>query len=827
MNTITRKFLSIVGGLAAILLSITAVFVGAYYYVEPSLPEAAELSQIEIQIPLTVYSRDGRLIAQFGEQKRTPVEFAAIPKLVVDAFLAAEDDTFFEHPGIDYPGIARSAVNLAVNYLVAEDERVPGASTITQQVAREFLLTKDYSLVRKFREQIMAIRIEHEFSKEEILELFLNTTFLGQRSYGVVAAARSYFDKDLDQLSLAEAALIAGIPQGPSILNPVSNPDAARNRRSYVLRRMLDLGMITRQEHDAAAIVPVLPTLYGVNIELNAPYVAEMVRGEMLRRYGGAAYTAGLRVTSTIDSRLQRASNVAIHDALVAYDQRHGYRGPLAQIELADDEHDPAVLREILADYAPLREYESAVVVDVGMQSATVYTPYRGFVELGFEAMSWARRYVSDDEQGPAPSTVADVVARGDIIRIRAGADGSFEFVQIPEVQGALASLDPDDGAIVALNGGFDFNLDNFNRATQSLRQPGSAFKPFTFSAALENGFTVASIVTDSPLTLDGTEQEQVWRPRNSGDRWYGDVPLRKVLEQSINVAAVKVVQKVVQDAGFGAVVDHVRRFGFSEVATPRSLAIALGAGSVSPVELAQGYAVFANGGYRIEPYFIQRVEDSSGQVLFAAKPRFACAECDAAQAVEAPSEPAVAGLVDSVTELYPAVRRAERIISPQNTYLVTDMMQGVIRNGTGRRARALERTDLAGKTGTTNDDRDTWFAGFNADLVAVTWVGFNDNRPLGRGEEGARTALPMWISFIGDALADSPTHLREQPPGIVEVRINPANGMSASPRNPNVVIEKFQIGHIPPREQDTFSNYDLTDAGPGESRRSTSEPIF
>ena len=822
MNVIARKVSALIIVLAAMGLAMGAVVIGGYFYVEPSLPKGAELRDVEIQVPLTVYSRDDRLIAQFGEQKRTPVPLAQIPDLVVQAFLAAEDDTFFEHPGIDYTGTARSIVN----YLIAGgDDRVPGASTITQQVAREFLLTKDYSLVRKFREWVTAVRIEREFTKNEILELFLNTTFLGQRSYGVVAAARSYFDKDLEELTLAEAALIAGIPQGPSILNPVSNPDAARSRRAYVLRRMLELGLITRPELEAASGVPVLPTLYGANIELNAPYVAEMVRAELLRRYGPAAYTAGLKVTATIDSRLQTASNTAIREALLAYDRRHGYRGPLARVDLGEGEPTPESLREILSDYPPLLEYESAIVVDVGDEAASVYTPYRGFLTMEFAAVAWARPYVSDDEQGPAPRTIADVLARGDLVRIRANEDaGTIELAQIPDVQGALVSLDPNDGAIVALNGGFDFNLDNFNRATQSRRQPGSAFKPFTFSAALENGFTVATIVTDSPLTMEVTEQENVWRPRNYGDKWYGDVPLRRVLEQSINVAAVKVVQQT----GVPTVVEHVRRFGFSNVATPRSLAIALGAGGVSPLELARGYAAFANGGYRITPYFIERIEDSTGFVLYEAKPKFACNVCDADE--DAAIDPTAGDtvLVSSVRELYPDMRKAERIISPQNAYLVTDMMQGVIRRGTGRRAQALGRTDLAGKTGTTNEDRDTWFAGFNADLVGVTWVGFNQDRPLGRGEEGARTALPMWISFMGEALASSPAHLHPQPPGIVEVRINPENGLTASERNRDFIMEKFRIDHLPPREPETFAHEsEDTIRGTGTTPRPSNEPIF
>ncbi len=834
MNNFARKIIALGVLSVAGMLSLAAVFAGGYYYVEPTLPDAADLRTIEMQVPLSVYTRDGRLIAQFGEQKRTPVDYEEIPQLVVRAFLAAEDDTFFEHPGIDLTGIARSAFN----YLISPSDRVPGASTITQQIAREYFLSRDYSLVRKFREQIMAIRIEREFTKEEILQLFLNTTFLGQRSYGVAAAARTYFDKDLGELTISDAAILAGIPQGPSILNPVSNPDAARDRRAYVLRRMFELGWISPAQRAAAEAVPVLPTMYGARIEAEAPYVAEMVRVEMLERYGARAYTAGFRVTSTVDSRLQAASNKAIRKALDDYDRRHGYRGPLAVVDLpppaasrtsADPQQsgldeasvDETFLDDALSDYPLLLDFEPVIVVAVSEASAQVYSPWRGMQTLTLEDVAWARPYIDDNNRGRSPETVSDVLARGQIVRVRARDDGSLELAQIPEVQGAFVSLDPFDGAIVALNGGYNFNLDNFNRAIQSERQPGSAFKPFTFSAALANGFTVASIFNDSPLTIEETEQEVAWRPRNSTDRFYGPVPMRYAIERSLNVASIRVVL----GTGVGTVAEHVRRFGFSERAAPRDVGIALGAGGVSAIDLARGYATFANSGMKVEPYYIERIEDSSGNVVFEAEPKLACSDCnDVAIDVEAAQESGE--LISSATQLYPPRNRAERVISPQNAYLVADMMEGVIRHGTGRRARALGRNDLAGKTGTTNEGRDTWFSGFNGDIVATSWVGFNDFRPLGRGEEGASTALPMWIAFMEEALATTPENAIQMPPGIVEVRINPKNGLAAAEGNPDVIFEKFEIDNVPPREPAIFSHPTNLQSNGGE-RTDGGEPIF
>ena len=442
---------------------------------------------------------------------------------------------------------------------------------------------------------------------------------------------------------------------------------------------------------------------------------------------------------------------------------------------------------------------------------------------IGFEDLTWANAYIDEFNKGPAPETASDVLARGQIIRVQAREDGSLELAQIPEVQGAFVALDPFDGAIVALNGGYDFNLDNFNRAIQSERQPGSAFKPFTFSAALDNGSTVASIFNDSPLTIDETEQEFPWRPRNFGNKWYGPTTMRSALERSINIASIRVVL----NTGIGTTTSHVRRFGFSDTAAPRDVGIALGSGGVSAVDLARGYAAFANAGFKVEPYVIQRIEDGEGQVVFEAAPVLACYECnDVAADLEAAARDRT--LVDTATQLYPPRNRAEQVVSPQNAYLVADMMQGVIRRGTGARARReLGRSDLAGKTGTTNESRDTWFAGFNADVVAVSWVGFNDYREQG-GEEGASAALPMWIEFMGAALEGAPENPIAMPPGIVEVRINPGNGLQAAQSNRNVIFEKFSIDNVPEQERETYRSPAGFENFPEESdTRSNGGPIF
>ena len=846
MKSYLRFLLGFLVAGAAAVIAIVAVFSGAYYYVRPGLPAVAALRELRFQVPLQIYSRDGRLMEQFGEQKRSPVAFAEIPPIMVQALLAAEDDTFFEHPGIDYTGTARAAFNVIVS---GGSLDTPGGSTITQQLAREFFLSRDVSLVRKFREVILAFRIEREFTKQEILELFCNTTFFGQRSYGIAAAARTYFDKDLTELSLSDVAIIAGIPQRPSFANPYNGPQLAASRRAYVLGRLRALGLITEAERLEALAVPIEPRLYVEPRELDAPYMAEMVRIEALRRFGPAALTAGLKITTTIDSRLQASANGAVRATLIGYDERHGYRGPVARIDLAeagavDDAGvvDETRLREILADYGRELDLETAIIVAAGETGAQAFTAGRGFAEIGLEALSWAARFIDDSTKGPAPTAVTDVLAPGDIVRFRVLPDGSLRLAQLPDVQGAFVALDPQDGAVVALVGGFDYFLSNYNRATQALRQPGSAFKPFVYSAAFEHGFTPASIINDAYVTLESAELEAVWRPENYTARLHGEVRLREALIESMNLAAIRTLR----DVGIGNAIRHLRKFGFREDALPGDATLALGTGVISPLNLAKGYAVFANGGYGVEPYFIERIEDASGNVLFPVRPagpRVVCRPFEGvAEAVEtcrddaagepaagpfARARPAGDALATRITDLYPDIRRAERVVAPQNVYLITDIIKDVVRRGSGARAgRALARSDLAGKTGTTNGPRDAWFAGFNGDIVATAWVGFDDDaRPLGNNEQGGVTAIPMWISFMAEALEGMPESPMERPPGIVEVRINRETGLVASDYNPDAIFEKFRVGELPDREPDAPYRR-LGDEDPRVSPGS-SEPIF
>lgn len=839
-----RRHMRLSGALGALsgagLLAIVALISGGYFYVAPGLPQAEELRDIRVQIPLSIYSRDGRLISQFGE-RRTPVALEDMPPVIVQAVLAAEDDRFFEHPGIDYQGTLRAILLFVLN--AGEPEQ--GGSTITQQIARQYFLTRDRTLVRKFKEWILAIRIEREFTKQEILDIFLNTTFFGQHAHGVAAAAQTFFGKPLEEISLSDAAIIAGIPRGPSIFNPITSPEAAKQRRAYVLRRMRELGFISTEEQRLALTVPVDGRRHGPEQQLDAPYVAEMVRAEMIRRFGLAAYTAGLKVTTTIDSRLQRAADDALRGALIDYDERHGYRGPLARIpaeawtaasgsdpeggtggfEPAGGSDPEAVWSALLADYEPVAGYRTGLVVGLepvpasddsltaaAEVEADIYSaaadedappmdgdnfPQRlramvffsdlGRVPVELASVGWAAPYIDENRTGNRPGSVADMLAPGDVVRFRETAAGELRLGQVPEAQGALVSLDPMDGAVTALSGGFDFFLSNFNRATQSRRQPGSAFKPFVYSAALDRGFTAASIFNDAPIVEPSADLEGYWRPTNYSEGFNGPTRLREALIKSLNLVSVRVMQQT----GLSHTVDYVRRFGFDELAAPMNPSMSLGAGGVAPLDLAGGYAALANGGSYVEPYIIDKVEDADGETLYAAEPALACRNCDESEQPEAE-------LLHSITDIYGARPPADRIADVQNIYLMNDMLSDVVLRGTGARAyRELGRTDLRGKTGTTNDRRDAWFAGFNGDIVAAAWVGFDQERSLGDGEQGARTALPMWIEFMREALDGRPLNSMERPPGIIDVRIDPATGLAANSSEASV-FEKFRMEHAP-----------------------------
>jgi penicillin-binding protein 1A len=838
MKSYSQILLTILALAAGFAVVVAGLLIGVYYYVEPGLPQAAELRDIKIQVPLQVYSRDGRLIDEFGEQKRTPVAYEHIPPLLIKAVLAAEDEHFFEHPGIDWRGDVRGVLNEILG-------RQGGGSTITQQVPRTLDVLKRAGLnrgfvsriVAKYKEMILAYRMEQEFTKEEILELYLNTTFFGQRAYGVATAAQTYFGKTLDALSVSEVAILAGIPQRPAEWNPIYSTENAATRRAYVLRRMSETGAINDAEYKAALAEPIVAQRYGTQSQLEARYVAEMVRAEMVARFGNAATTAGLKVTTTIDSRLQAASNRAMHTNLIAYDERHGYRGPLAHLELpagavnADDplaptEVDADALRTLLDDFPTLLDYESALVLGANDVGARVFFAAHGEESIGLDAVEWAGTFINDDTIGPKPTTVAEVLKAGDVVRFRRTAEGGWRLAQLPEAQGAFVAVDPFDGAIVALNGGLDFFLNNFNRATQARRQPGSSFKPFVYSAAFENGFTPATVVLDAPVDVGyQPELERVWRPENFNGKYFGPTRLREALLESMNSVTIRMTQSV----GVPTVRSHVKRFGFDDEAVPNDLSLALGAGGASPLSIATGYATFANGGYKVTPYFIDRVVTADGEVLYQTEPLY-CPECFTPPETPVelgPQKPETAELVADAVELYPKQRAAPQIISAQNAYLVGDMMWDNVRRGTGNRAkRELERNDLAGKTGTTNDGRDLWFVGFNANIVGASWVGFDQFRPLGAYEQGASAALPMWIGFMREALAKTVELRPKRPRGIVEYRINPKTGLIADDRTADTVFEKFDIDHVPEREEGLISG-SIDTLDPGSEPRPVKDPFF
>ena len=739
-------------------------FAGAFQFLAPDIPEAAELRDLRTQMPLAVYSLDGKLIAQIGEQRRLPVQWQDLPPRLVDAFLAAEDDRFFEHPGVDWRSLVRAAASNVTAGGVRE-----GGGTITMQLARNTVLTSERTLRRKLKEVFLALRLEREFTKQEILTQYLNRIFLGQRAYGVGAAAQVYFDKRPADLDLAEAALIAGLPRSPSLDNPVASLQRARDRRAYVLRRMLETGKVTQAEHDAAAARPIVARTYGPMVELDAPFIAEMARLEMVRMHGDAALNSGFQVTTTVDSRLQAAADAAARRTLLEYDRRHGYRGPAARL-------DAAVLGDAAAFEAAMREYPargglvSGIVDSVAERSAVVRRRDGTSVELGWDDLAWARAALPDGGVGAAPRTAHDVLARGQVVYLEPLPEGRFRLAQLPVVAGALVAIAPRDGAIIALSGGFDFRASKYNRAVQARRQPGSAFKPFVYSAALERGFTPASLINDAPIVLPGGAGVEEWRPQNINKRFYGPTTMREGLVRSQNLVSIRLLRA----SGLGPALRHIGAFGFGREALPPNLTLALGTGQVTPLEMARGFAVFANGGFLVTPHVVQRVTDVDGKQVFVSDAPVACGD-DCAGTAAAP-----------------------QAISPANAFVMTEMMSDVVQRGTAQGAKVLGRKDLAGKTGTTSDRRDAWFVGFNADVVAAAWVGFDQERSLGEEEQGGRTALPMWVHFMGEALRDRPEHRLPEPAGVVRMWVDRSSGRPTTAGSSGAIFESFLEQYVP-----------------------------
>jgi penicillin-binding protein 1A len=822
---ISRICVLIVGAIALIVFA----NICAYVYLKPALPDVDSLRDVQLQVPLRIYTRDGRLIAAVGEQRRIPVRYDQIPKLMVEAFLAAEDDRFFQHHGIDWQGILRAAFK----NLLAGGVR-QGGSTITQQVARDmFLNPRQRDMKRKMSEVYISFLMEAEFTKEEIFSLFANKTFLGEGAYGVGAAAEVYFGKSLDQLSIAEMATIAGIPSAPSSVNPVANPERARNRRAYVLGRMLALGYITQAEHDHAEASPVESHRHGLLIEADAPNVAEMVRTDMVAKYGDSATTAGYKVYTTIDSRLERDATIALRTGLLQYDRRHGWRGATAKVVLGKNPT-AAVLDSELDQFPVIGGLRPAIVERVEAKSALIYVKSLGDVTLPWEKISWARRELPEENTDRWPVSASEIFSRGDVIYTVGNNAQNVQFVQVPEAQSAIVSMDPKDGAVVALVGGFDFFQSKYNRVTQAKRQPGSSFKPLLYAAAFDKGYTPASVVLDAPIVLGDPESDQSWRPKdNNGEKFFGPMRLRDALVYSRNLVSVRLLQAV----GLEYVRDYVTRFGLDKSQMPDDLTLAIGTAEASPLQMATAYATFANGGFKVSPYYIDHIDDASGQTIFRAEPQIACFECAqraaalaaAGAATEAagsraPGGPAAAtlrpkpqsalldtGEWDGKT-LVPAKDLAPQVIKPQVAWQLTDMMRDVIRRGTGVQAQAVGRDDIAGKTGTTNEAHDAWFSGYNGALVTTVWVGFDQDRSLGPREEGGRTAVPIWTFFMHDALAGTPRRPVPMPDGLVSARINKDTGLLASSDDPNGIMETFVEGNLPLPENYETQNPNDTD---------------
>jgi penicillin-binding protein 1A len=758
------------------------------------LPSVASLRELQLSVPLRVYSRDGKLIGEFGAERRALLRYDELPPRLVQAFLAAEDDRFFDHPGVDWQGLLRASIKFA-----STGEKAQGGSTITMQLARNVFLTSERTFTRKFKEILLALRIERELSKQEILELYLNKIFLGERAYGVGAAALVYFGQPAQELSLGEMALIAGLPKAPSRDNPVANPQRAAERRDYVLRRMRAVGHIDADELKAALAEPVVVQPYRPKVEVEADYVAEMVRAEVLARYGEEAYGRGLTVVTTVDSAKQIAANDALRRALLDYDRRHGWRGPEGRVaaELLT-QLDGEAFAAAFSRYAAIGGLQPAVVTAFDSGGLALHTR-SGPVRLDKNAYEWAR--LSPDKAALQP---------GDIVRLQV-VDGSLRLAQIPLAQGALVALNPDDGAIEALIGGFDFFSGKFNRVTQARRQAGSGFKPFLYAAAMAHGFTPASVVLDAPVVFDDPRLESTWRPENYGGDIKGPMRLRDALVQSRNLVSIRLLQAL----GLDTARDFIPRFGLPADRLPRDLTMALGSAVFTPLEMARAYAALANGGFLIEPYFILEIRDHAGQPIERARPPRACPEClepalppDAggptppAQTIAPP--PPVEDAADDWTA-------APLAVDPGVVWLVGDILHEVTVRGTAAKVAELKRSDLAGKTGTTNDETDAWFNGYQRHHAAVVWVGFDQPTPLGRGEVGGRAALPAWMDYMRVALKDVPQERLPRPPGLVSVRIDRETGRLAAAGDPDAIFETVPQDRIPPSADDVGQRRDET----------------
>jgi len=752
----SRWWFYVLLGLGTLVAAIALVVGYAAVVAYPNLPSLEALTSYQPKIPLQIFSVEGDLIGEFGEEKRAFVRIEQTPDILRKAIIAAEDERFYEHGGVDYIGVIRAALS---NFASASARQ--GASTITMQVARNFFLSTEKTFSRKFNEALLAFKIEHSLTKDEILQLYINQIYLGQRAYGFGAASQIYFGKSLEQLNLAEIAMLAGLPKAPSRYNPVVNMGRSKLRQRYVLRRMLELGQIDEELFKKAEATPIILARQIQEFATRADHFAEMVRQAIYDAYKDETYTRGFRVYTTLSKAHQDAAYRAVRQGVLEYDKRQPYRGAEGFFNLPKEEVGEEALEDALQEEFESDDIYPAIVLEADAKAVKVYRKGGETLTITGEGLKFASKMIGN--RAPAKTRLR----RGALIRIQPELKSGWQIVQLPQVESALVSVDTDDGAIRALVGGFDFYRNKYNHVTQARRQPGSSFKPFIYSAALEKGFTPATIINDAPITIDTSETGSVnWEPRNFDGAFDGPIRMRTALTKSKNLVSIRILQAITPQYAQ----DYIGRFGFDPKQHPPYLTMALGAGSATPLEMVMGYSVFANGGYRVTPYFIDRIEDAQGTVLGKANPV----------------------RVD---------KNAERVIDARNAFLMSNMMQDVIRGGTGARAMALGRIDLAGKTGTTNEQMDAWFAGYQRHLAAVVWIGYDIPRTLGDRETGAVAALPIWMSYIGSVLKGQREELPIAPDGVTAVAINPETGLRDK-HAPSPMIEYFYHENIPPEQE-------------------------
>ena len=824
------KWIAISGAAFAVLLALGVGYL--YYTIAPDLPDVQQLAEVQLQMPLRIYTADGDLIAEYGEKRREPVQISQVPESLKNAIIAAEDQTFYSHPGVAWQGLAR-----AVFYLIKTGRKGPGGSTITMQVARNFFLSNERTYDRKIREIFLSFKIERELEKDQILELYINKIYLGNRSYGFAAATRVYYGKSISDLDVVESAMLAGLPKAPSRYNPVVNPERALLRRDYVLGRMLALNMIDQTTYDDAKAQGVSAELHYAKPEAEAHYVGEMARSRVEQLFGENWANAGYNVFTSIRSADQRAANIALRNGLYEYEQRRGYTGPVDTLD-AETLGDREILLEKLGEMSDPGDLIPAAVLAVDQNEASVLAANGSDYVLPLSEVEWARERLTIDTLGDEITSVDQVLSVGDVISLQLRDDDTVRFVQEPGVEAAFIAMEPSTGEITALVGGYDYYRSKFNRATQARRQPGSTFKPFIYSAALDAGDTAATIYNDAPVVFHDDALEGEWRPSNYSGRFFGPTRLREALVKSRNLVSVRVLREI----GIPYAVDYSQRFGFEKENLPPDLSLSLGSATVTPMEMTTAFSVFANGGYKVAPHFIERVEDPRGNVLYSTPKVVFCEDCDpdfvnplqAEMDAESeltsgdPAEPETGAAIETETDQSDATLAAlmdedataeesaaasielkkvkldtvdaPRVIDARNAYIMTSMMREVVQRGTAHRAgKALSRSDMAGKTGTTNNQLDAWFIGYNSEKVATAWIGSDGLDPLGRGEAGGVAALPMWTEFMSKTVVGTPEVELVEPPGINQVRIDRSTGEPAA--GDNTMFELFMEENMPDEE--------------------------